>query len=146
MTLTPIPIARDGDGTLRADLLAKLTTNISFLASLEDAAHPELTAGLTDLAVFYATTPDAPAPARVTVNIPLGGRTRLEKTTALHRVAKALGTEVVTRDGVLYAERSFGTIVLEAHVSPEGETHGDILTRLHTARRRTLAAVSGDAA
>ena len=77
--------------------------------------------GLVDLEVFYRTHPDAPVPQKPTLNIriPDSAESREDKIAVVEAVAAALGVSPVWRNGVLYACREFGPLLLECHYTPD---------------------------
>ncbi len=77
--------------------------------------------GLVDLEVFYRTHPGAPLPQQPTLSIrvPDSAESREEKIAAVEAVAAALGVSPVWRNGVLYACREFGPLLLECHYTPD---------------------------
>jgi hypothetical protein len=98
----------------------------------------DLITGLHDLAAFLATHPDTPLPSVfANYRIPLGPRgTRVAY---LDDVARLLGTEVCDPDdtGDLIAQRWFGPIRAEGHLSPE-----DRSMKAHHAAVARRAAIS----
>lgn len=93
----------------------------------------EFLTALIDLRNFYATHDTAPMPGGLTVNIRVPGSGYKQREAALYRIAAALGVNVIERDRVLYAERQFGPILLEAHLAPQQE--GTIAWLNRTAKR-----------
>lgn len=89
---------------------------LTAMPATDPDARTELVTAFADLANFYARCTDAPLPGGVYLNIKVPGAARQEKILALHRIAAALDVPVTERDGVLYAERQFGPVTLEAHV------------------------------
>lgn len=88
-----------------------------------------LIAGLHDLAAFLAASPDVPMPV-VTANFRVPAGPREEQLASLDGLARLLGTEV-TADGMgtMFAERRFGPVRAEGHVSPGDRTASAYLAR-----------------
>jgi len=78
----------------------------------------EFLAALTQMRDFYQVHPDAPLPGGLVLNIRVPGTGYGQRIAALRRIAAALGVTMTERDGVQYAERQFGPVTIEAHVSP----------------------------
>jgi hypothetical protein len=76
--------------------------------------------GVTDLEIFYRTHTGAPVPQHPTlsIRIPAAATSRDEKIAAVEAVAEALGVHATWQEGVLYARREFGPVLLECHYSP----------------------------
>lgn len=88
------------------------------LAALDGGKRAEMLVALADLEVFYETHPGAPLPDQPVLSIRISGGTHEAKVAAVEQVAAALGVQAQWRHGVLFAQRMFGPVTLEAHYTP----------------------------
>lgn len=104
-TQAVIPLAREGDGIIRA----------------------EFTTALTSIAAWLATHDGVPLPlsgGRLFMQVPVPRGPRAERVEAMQGIAALLGTAVVPGErGVLYALREFGPVRYGAALAPEGSAH-----------------------
>jgi hypothetical protein len=106
--------------------------------SRDSTPAPGIVTGLVDLATWYAVHPSAPLVTPL-LNIPVPAGAPGARITALEEIAEQLGVEVAERDGTLIAERQFGGITIEAHLSHPDASVSGYLARSASAREAARA-------
>lgn len=104
-------------------------------------ARENLMAGLTALAIFYRTHPDAELPDGRTLSKRVYGITYGDRIVELQRIADSWQVEMETApDGTKLARKVYGSVQVAATVSPPDASLEDYLARIAQRRAGTEAA------